>query len=129
MVAVEVSLPDPQLPDQAATGERIVHEPVPCDGFRIKVGILQCTIGGTRAMAGHRITIKLMNFQCNGTYQPCSPSTHLRSPGRPVLQCSMAPLLAPLPAGAANGRRAICSLRLVGRRGHCGSRPHLLEKL
>src|SRR5437016_3335881 len=73
MVAVEVSLPDPQLPDQAATGERIVHEPVPCDGFRIKVGILQCTIGGTRAMAGHRITIKLMNFQCKRDISAMQP--------------------------------------------------------
>src|SRR5258706_2379691 len=83
MVAVEVSLPDPQLPDQAATGERIVHEPVPCDGFRIKVGILQCTIGGTRAMAGHRITIKLMNFQCKrdiSAMQPLDPSSLAGTP-------------------------------------------------
>src|SRR5260370_36416043 len=83
MVAVEVSLPDPQLPDQAATGERIVHEPVPCDGLRIKAGILQCTIGGTRAMAGHPITIKLMNFQCKLDISAMQPSAHLRSPGRP----------------------------------------------
>src|SRR5258708_24931379 len=84
MVAVEVSPPDPQLPDQGATGERIVHEPVPCDGFRIKVGILQCTIGGTRAMAGHRITIKLMNFQCKrdiSAMQPLDPSSLAGTPG------------------------------------------------
>src|SRR6266404_3000015 len=80
MVAVEVSLPDPQLPDQAATGERIVHEPVPCDGFRIKVGILQCTIGGTRAMAGHRITIKLMNFQCKRDISAMQQGAVARSP-------------------------------------------------
>src|SRR5260370_20649776 len=93
MVAVEVSLPDPQLPDQAATGERIVHEPVPCDGFRIKVGILQCTIGGTRAMAGHRITIKLMNFQCKrdiSAMHPLDPSSLARTPGTAIQHCTVA---------------------------------------
>src|SRR5258708_15942595 len=94
MVAVEVSLLDPQLPDQAATGERIVHEPVPCDGFRIKVGILQCTIGGARAMAGHRITIKLMNFQCKrdiSAMQPLDPSSLAGTPGTAMQHGAVAP--------------------------------------
>src|SRR5260370_42683801 len=115
MVAVEVSLPDPQLPDQAATGERIVHEPVPCDGFRIKVGILQCTIGGTRAMAGHRIKIKLMNFQCKraiSATHPLDPSSLAGTPrycNAPWRRCSLPYRLQP-----GSFRRAYRPLRRSG---------------